>query len=150
MALGKVWHHLPGDDIVSALKSAINCTEFLSDESKDELFTKLTEREQLASTGIGNGIAIPHPREPLSLPPKSSVIVTCFFENPVAFNAIDDRPVFVFFLLISPSVKHHLHLLSRLSYCIRDSAFVDFLKGNPDASSLYSRVADFEEPLDAL
>jgi PTS system nitrogen regulatory IIA component len=42
---------------------------------------KLIERERLASTGIGNGIAIPHPRDPLSQPPETPVITTCFLEN---------------------------------------------------------------------
>ncbi|MGA6924997.1 MAG: hypothetical protein WBY88_04890 [Desulfosarcina sp.] len=56
---------------------------------------------------IVRGIAIPHPRDPLSQPPMSPVIVTCFPESPLNFNAIDDKPVFVFFILISPSVEHH-------------------------------------------
>jgi PTS system nitrogen regulatory IIA component len=108
------------------------------------------ERERLASTGIGNGIAIPHPREPLSRPPDSPVITTCFTKNSVQYGAIDDRPVSILFLLISPTVKHHLHLLSRLSYCIRDGAFVDFLQTQPDAGALHSRVAEFEKHLDDL
>ncbi|MBC2744374.1 MAG: PTS sugar transporter subunit IIA [Desulfosarcina sp.] len=58
--------------------------------------------------------------------------------------------MFVLFLLISPTVKHHLHLLSRLSYCIRDRAFVAFLSAHPDAVALYSRIAEFEKQLDDI
>ena len=104
----------------------------------------------MASTGIGNGIAIPHPRDPLSRPPEMPAITTCFLKKPVDFNAIDDQPVSVCFVLISPTVKHHLHLLSRLSYCIRDKAFVAFLHRHPDAVDLYSRVAAVERQLDDL
>lgn len=148
MQRGKGCHRVAGEEATAVLKSAVDCIDFLSDDIRDELFEKLIERERLASTGIGNGIAIPHPRDPLSRPPETPVITTCFLEKPVNFNAIDDQPVSVFFLLISPTVKHHLHLLSRLSYCIRDRAFVAFLSAHPDAVDLYSRIAAFEKQLD--
>jgi len=150
MQRGKVCHRVTGADADAVLRSAVDCIDFLSEDSRDELFEKLIEREQLASTGIGNGIAIPHPRDPLSQPPEMPAITTCFLEKPVNFNAIDDQPVSVFFLLISPTVKHHLHLLSRLSYCIRDRAFVAFLNQHPEAVDLFSRVAEFEKQLDDL
>lgn len=150
MHRGAVCHRVAGKDANSALKSSVQCIDFLTEENRGELFEKLLEREQLASTGIGNGIAIPHPRDPLSNPPESPVIATCFLETPIPFGAIDDQPVFVFFLLISPTVKHHLHLLSRLSYCIRDKTFVAFLNTRPQAEELYLRVAEFEKQLDDL
>ena len=150
MQRGKVCHRIAGKDAAAVLRSAVDCIDFLSEDSRDELFEKLIEREGLASTGIGNGIAIPHPRDPLSQPPEMPVIATCFLEKPVDFNAIDDQPVSVFFVLISPTVKHHLHLLSRLSFCIRDKAFVAFLRAQPDAAALFSRIAEFEKQLDDL
>ena len=150
MKRGNVHYQMSGNDPDSALRAAVDQIEFLSSSSKQELFQKLMAREQLASTGIGNGIAIPHPREPLSAPPDAPVITTCFLENPIDYHAIDDRPVFVLFVLISPTVKLHLHMLSRLSYCIRDRNFVDFLTTHPEAADLYSHVLVFEKQLDAL
>jgi PTS system nitrogen regulatory IIA component len=150
MQRGKVYQRLAGADATAVLRSAVDCLDFLSEDIRGELFEKLIERERLASTGIGNGIAIPHPRDPLSRPPESPIIATCFLEKPVNFNAIDDQPVSVIFLLISPTVKQHLHLLSRLSYCIRDRAFVSFLSGHPDAVDLYAQIAAFEKQLDDL
>ena len=150
MKTGKVCHRIRGANAAAALKSAVDCIDYLSKDVRNELYEKLLEREQLASTGIGNGIAIPHPRDPLSNPPGTPVITTCFLEKGVHFNAIDDQPVFVFFILVSPTVKQHLHLLSRLSYCIRDRSFVSFLSTHPDAADIHSRVAEFEEQLDDL
>ncbi len=150
MQRGKVCHRIAGNDAAGVLRAAVACIDVLPENTREELFEKLIEREQLASTGIGNGIAIPHPRDPLSRPPEMPVITTCFLEKPIDFNAIDDKPVSVFFLLISPTVKHHLHLLSRLSYCIRDRAFVAFLNQHPDAADLCSRVAEFEKQLDTF
>lgn len=147
---GTVCCLVDGNDVISVLEAAVQKIDFLSPEIREELLEKLIERERLASTGIGNGIAIPHPRDPLSQPPAQSVIATCFLDHPVDFNAIDDRPVFVLFLLVSPTVKHHLHLLSRLSYCIREQRFVDFLKTRPDAEALVSKIVAFEDKLDDI
>jgi nitrogen PTS system EIIA component len=150
MQRGDVYYQLAGNDPDGALSSAVDHVAFLSAASRQELLEKLIAREQLASTGIGNGIAIPHPREPLSHPPEAPVITTCFLEKPIDYKAIDDRPVFVLFLLISPTVKLHLHMLSRLSYCIRNRDFVDFLTTHPEATELFSRIAAFEAQLDDL
>jgi len=150
MERGNVYYQLAGDDPHSVLQAVVNHLAFLSSDSRQELFKKLVAREKLLSTGIGNGIAIPHPREPLSSPPDAPVITTCFLKTPIDYNAIDDQPVFVLFLLISPTVKMHLHMLSRLSYCIRDQNFVDFLTTHPEAADLHSRVAVFEKQLDDL
>ncbi len=150
MQRGAVYHRVPGEDVTSALRAAVDKIDFLAEPIRNELFDKLIQREELASTGIGNGIAIPHPREPLSQPLEAPVIVTCFLNRPIQFKAIDDRPVFVFFILISPSVKDHLHLLSRLSYCIRDADFVKVLNTQPDTSTLQMHITAFEKRLDEI
>ena len=150
MRRGKVCHGISGTTAPEALRSAVACMDMFSEKIRAELFEKLIEREGLASTGIGNGIAIPHPRDPLAQPPAAPVITTCFPENPLDFCAIDDQPVFVFFVLLSPTVEQHLHLLSRLSYCIRDRAFRSFLNTHPDANVLFERVARCETQLDSL
>jgi nitrogen PTS system EIIA component len=150
MQRGGVVHELDGTNTTTILKSAVDRIDFLSAEGREELFNKLMDRERLASTGIGNGIAIPHPRDPLSAPPDEPIIITYFLKTPVNFNAIDDQLVSVLFLMISPGVRDHLHLLSRLSYCIRNRLFVTFLSTHPDAVALYSRIAECESQLDEL
>lgn len=150
MQRGRVCHGLTGTDAGAVLRSAVDCMDFLGGAMRGELVERLIERERLASTGIGNGIAIPHPRNPLSQPPERSVICTCFLDKPVDFNAIDDRPVSVFFVLISPTVGQHLHLLSRISYCIRDKTFVSFLHSQPNTGDLYLQIAAFEKQLDNI
>jgi PTS system nitrogen regulatory IIA component len=77
-----------------------------------------------------------------------ALILTCFLEKPIDFAAIDDQPVFVMFVLISPTIKIHLHLLSRLSFCVRDHAFVEFLKTHPDSDAFFLKIAEFERQLD--
>ncbi|MBW2321559.1 MAG: PTS sugar transporter subunit IIA [Deltaproteobacteria bacterium] len=128
MKRGGVLYDIKGDDVETALKSAVGNMPVLSKTSKKELYQLLLERERLTSTGIGKGVAIPHPRDPL--------------------GAVDDRPVFVMFILLSQSIKMHLHLLSRFSFCVRDNSFVEFLKTSPDEASFFAKIADFEKQLD--
>jgi PTS system nitrogen regulatory IIA component len=78
---------------------------------------------------------------------KNSIISTCFLHKPIDFKAVDGRPVFVMFILLSASTKIHLHFLSRLSFCIRESTFVEFLKTTPDSTAFYSSIVDFENRL---
>ncbi|QTA91213.1 PTS sugar transporter subunit IIA [Desulfonema magnum] len=148
MARGGVFHNIPGNDVKTVLKAAVENMSCLSQDDRKELYERLLEREELTSTGIGKGVAMPHPRSPLSVPPKEPLITTCFLENPVEFYAVDDKPVFVMFILVSTSTKMHLHLLSRLAFCVRDSSFVDFLKTSPNSDDLLSKIADFEKKLD--
>lgn len=149
MTRGGVLHQISGNDEDTVLKAAVDQMEFLSDAVRAELYDKLLERERLTSTGIGKGVAIPHPRAPLTENADHPRITTCFLEKPVSFRAVDDKPVFVLFILLSASTKTHLHLLSRLAFCVRNNAFVEFLRTAPDADALLSKIAEFEEQLDA-
>lgn len=148
MKRGGIFNHVGGKDVETALRSAVDLIPVLSPFEKDELYDRLLEREGLTSTGIGNGIAIPHPRTPLSKAVGKPVIATCFLEAPIDFNAVDDKPVFIMFILLSPSTKTHLHLLSRLAFCLRDNAFVAFLKASPGSDALLGRIDEFEKHLD--
>ena len=148
MRRGGVFHQTPGDDVSAVLKAAVNNLNFLPDPVKVELYQRLLEREHLTSTGIGKGVAIPHPHDPLPGLQEKAIIATCFLKKPIDFNAVDDKPVFVLFILISPSIKLHLHLLSRLSFCVRDNDFVAFLKTAPMPDAFFAKIAEFEEQLE--
>ena len=145
---GGVFYDVKGDDVASTLKVAVENINVLNNHSKENLYQRLLERENLTSTGIGKGVAIPHPRSFLSDADYRPFITTCFLEKPIEFAALDNKPVFVMFILLCPSVKSHLHLLSRLAFCIRDDSFVDFLKTFPSSDKLLLKIADFEEQLD--
>jgi PTS system nitrogen regulatory IIA component len=80
-------------------------------------------RENLQSTSIGDGIAIPHVRNPIVQHVSQPMITLCFLARPVDFDALDGQPVHALFSLISPSVRAHLRLLSRLSFALHDDRF---------------------------
>lgn len=144
LSAGGVFHDCAGGTVPEALREAVARLPALSAAQQETLYEKLMERESLASTGIGKGVAIPHPRQPLPDFPESPLIATCFLNRPVDFKAVDHRPVFVMFLLLSPTVQQHLHLLSRLSFCLRDPGFIDFLQTRPDGEQLLEQAGGFE------
>jgi PTS system nitrogen regulatory IIA component len=89
----------------------------------DFLLQVLLARESLGSTAIGDGIAIPHPRSPIVLHVSRPIISLSFLETPIDFEAPDGKPVGIIFTIVSPTIRAHLHLLSRLSYALKDDSW---------------------------
>ncbi|MDJ0784089.1 MAG: PTS sugar transporter subunit IIA [Desulfosarcinaceae bacterium] len=148
---GGFYYDIEGSDTESVLQSAVRRLRDLelSTQNRTLLLARLLEREAMASTGVGKGVAIPHPRIPLEKAVPCPTICTFFLKHAAPYQAIDDKPVFILFLLLSPSTSAHLHCLSRLAFCVRDDAFVSFLRSRPAPETLLARVAAFEEQLDA-
>ena len=149
MQRGGVVYDVAGEDVRAILTAAVDRIPFVPTNAKEKLVRRLIAREELASTGIGKGVAIPHPRTPLSEAVETAVIMTCFLKKPVDFGAIDDHPVFIMFLILSPNMKIHLHLLSRLAYCLRSDPFAAFLKTPPQPDALFAKIAEFEALLES-
>jgi len=143
-----IFYNIHGGNPESVLQEAVNKIPELEHSLKTTIYSRLLERESLVSTGIGQGIAIPHPRSPLTGHISRPRIITCFLENSVNYAAIDGMPVFMLFILLSPSTKTHLRLLSRIAYCLRDASFVNFLKTTPDPDSFFSKIKAIEKHLD--
>jgi PTS system nitrogen regulatory IIA component len=149
MERGGVIDGVVGDDVSSVLKAAVEAAPIDTSIDRRELFARLIEREELSTTGIGGGVAIPHPRTPIQNVNAEASITTCFIETPIDYDAIDGLPVFVLFLMLSPSPKVHLTLLAKLSHLLRDRSFVDFLRGKPSATSLLLKVEEMATSMDA-
>jgi PTS system nitrogen regulatory IIA component len=120
---GGIFYRLAGTDKESVLRSVAEHMRLPEEVDREFLLRVLLAREALASTGIGDGIAIPHVRNPIVLHVSKPMISLCFLEKPVEFDALDGKPVHALFSLISPTVRAHLHLLSRLAFGMRDNSF---------------------------
>ncbi len=150
MRRGGVFYDIEGKSVSGVLWSAVEkAPYFEAPEQKKALYESLMAREEMMSTGIGKGVAIPHPRTPMTESNISAFITTCFLKTPIDFQAIDKKPVFILFLLVSPSAKRHLHLLAQLSFCLRDEAFLKFLGKYPTPEELYASIADFSERIES-
>jgi PTS system nitrogen regulatory IIA component len=142
---GGIHYDIEGQDVAAILRSTVDRLTAVAPQTKPDLVARLIERENLTSTGLGNGIAVPHPREPENLSIDAPSISACYLQAPVDFGAIDGRPVVLLFVLLSPSVRTHLQLLSRLSYCLRDKDFVAFLHSCPGPDDLRERFTAMED-----
>lgn len=120
---GGIHYRVGGADKAAVLHAAVDMMKLLEEVDREFLYQVLLAREALGSTGIGEGIAIPHVRNPIVLHLSRPMVMLCFLERPVDFGALDGQPVTALFILISPTVRAHLYLLSRLGFALRD---VDF------------------------
>jgi PTS system nitrogen regulatory IIA component len=120
---GGIHYRLEGRDKEAVLRTMVETLPLPEEVDRHFLFQVLLAREELASTGIGDGIAIPHPRSPIVLNISRPMISLCFLEAPVDFGALDGKPVHCLFTLVSPTARAHLHMLSRLAFSLRDPSF---------------------------
>ncbi len=120
---GGIFYRVSGHDKESALRALVEHLRLPEEVDRDFLLRVLLAREALQSTGIGDGIAIPHVRNPIVLHVPRPMITLCFLETPVDFGSLDARPVHVLFSLVSPTVRAHLRLLSRLAFALHDPEF---------------------------
>ena len=107
--------------------------------SAREIFDTVVQREKLGSTGVGNGIAIPHAK----LPGFSRIIgVFARLAEPIDFDALDEQPVDLVFLLLAPedAGADHLKALSRVARVMRDPARTALLRATSDTQMLYGHL----------
>ena len=105
------------------------------------IFDVLLERERLGTTGVGNGIAIPHGKLP-DLPRLHGLFAR--LEKPINFDSIDEQPVDLIFLLLAPESAgaDHLKALARVSRLLRYKSTCEKLRGTDSAEGLYALLTD--------
>ncbi len=110
-----------------------------------EVFDTILQRERLGSTGVGNGIAIPHGK----LAGLSRITgIFARLESPVDFEALDDQPVDLVFLLLAPegAGADHLKALSRIARVLRDGDTVSKIRGTKEAAAIHTFLAQAPAP----
>lgn len=120
-----------------------NLAQFISEDldelAADELFAALLARERLGSTGLGDGIAIPHCRL-RGVDRAVGTLVT--LEQPIDFEAIDDKPVDLLFVLVVPdeATQEHLNILAGLAERLSDADYCQGLRAARSNEELYQRA----------
>ncbi len=142
LGLGGVYYQVKGKNKQELFREIEFLFAFPS--SSMSLAEQLSQREVLAPTSIGRGISIPHPQYPTDWGLGAPAVGTFFLKSPLDFGAIDNIPVFVLFVLLSPSSQIHLQLLSQLAQILRNDAMSEFLKQQPTSEAL---VTQFKEIL---
>lgn len=124
-----------------ALQELAQKASQLTGQDARQIFETLLQRERLGSTGVGRGIAIPHGRiEGLTK------VVTIFarLDEPIPFDALDEEPVELLFLLLAPehAGADHLKALARISRLLRDPLTIENLKAARDRAALYAVLTE--------
>jgi PTS system nitrogen regulatory IIA component len=113
---------------------------------RDFLLTVLEAREAMGSTGIGDGIAIPHVRNPILLHVKRPFVSLFLLDHAVDFEAIDGKPVHALFVVVAPSVPVHLQTLAHLGHVLRDPEVRRLLAVRESDDRILGRIRELEHP----
>jgi len=144
---GGIFYRIGGTEKESVLRAVVETLRLPEEVDRGFLLRVLLARETLESTGIGDGIAIPHVRNPVVLHVARPLITLCFLEQAVEFGALDGKPVSIVFSLISPTVRAHLRLLSRLSFALQDPRFKAVLQRQSARDEIFAEAHRIEAGL---
>lgn len=147
LKIGGIFYRVGGHDKPSVLRAIVEILKLPEEVDREFLYQVLMARETLGSTGIGDGIAIPHVRNPVVLHVSKPSMTLCFLEHPIDFGAIDGQPVGTLFLLISPTVRAHLHMLSRLGFVLQNQDFKTAIKRQASREDLMQALLRAEETI---
>lgn len=111
------------------------------DEDRETLLEIMLAREDLGSTALGGGIAIPHVRHPAVVPGVRPSITLCYLDTPLDLAAPDGQPVHTLFAILSTTVRGHLQLLAKLSSALHDDAFRKALAERAGAEQILQHAA---------
>jgi nitrogen PTS system EIIA component len=145
--LGGIHYRVDGRDKKSVLQSIIRLLRLPEEVDVNFLLQVLLARESLGSTGVGDGIAIPHTRNPIVLHIPKPMVALCFLEHAVDFGALDGKPVTIIFMLITPTVRSHLHLLSRLAYGLKNDEWAGLLKQPASREEIIAALVKIENSI---
>jgi len=123
LEVGGIFYGLKDTNKESALRALVQVLPVPEGVDRELLLRLFLAREASATTAIGDGIALPHVRNPIVLHVARPMVTLGFLERPVEFGALDGKPVQVLFTLICPTVRSHLQTLSRLSFALHDEIF---------------------------
>ena len=121
---------LESDDksqVIAELVNSLVTAGQLTEDDRDEIIQAIMKREELGSTGIGRGVAVPHTKHPVVDKLLATVAIS---SDGIDFNSLDGENVHLFFLLISPPDRpgDHLRALENITRQLRDDSFLKFLK----------------------
>ena len=144
---GGIHCNVAGSDKEAVLRNVVNLLDLPPELDPEFVLQVLLAREALGTTAVGDGIAIPHVRNPILLQLPVPKVALCFLAQPIDFEALDGKPVQILFTLTSPTVKMHLHLLSKLAYALRDNRLREALRSPCNSALIMSALKSIENDI---
>jgi nitrogen PTS system EIIA component len=142
---GGICRDLAGADKPTVLRAVVEALRLPDGFDRESLLELFLSRERLGSTGVGDGIAIPHPRHPVILPVHRARVSICFLAEPLEFGAADRKPVDTLFVLISPSIRIHMQMLACIARALTDVALRDLLRTRGNDAQIRQTIRRIEQ-----
>ncbi len=139
---GGIFKNVEGNtpqEVYSKLSKMIDLPDGMT---ADQVYNALCAREQVLSTAVGNGIALPHARAPIMKNEKDQRICVVYLKKPIDMKAPDERNVFVMFVLLTHNSQIHLKILSTLAGLFRSAKFRKALEDQADEATLSALIKE--------
>lgn len=146
LRIGGVHREIEGRDKNEILAHIVRQLPLPDEVNREHLLAVIEAREAMGSTGIGDGIAIPHVRNPILLHVDQPQVSLFLLKEPVDFDSIDKEPVHSVFLIISCSIPEHLRILAQLGFALRDPALRELLHQRAPSDQLLERLQSLVGP----
>jgi PTS system nitrogen regulatory IIA component len=135
---------IPGASPQEYLTNLLKTIELPPKVNRKALLSAVLEREALMTTAVGNGIALPHPRNPLITESAGQFVCVSYTEQDLNWEALDGKPVHTVILIISASPKMHLHTLSRINFFCQQESFRMQLRSRATAAEILKTIEETE------
>ncbi|HOO03060.1 MAG TPA: PTS sugar transporter subunit IIA [Rectinema sp.] len=132
-------------DIANTIRQVVGLISIERSIDRKALVDALLSREEVMSTAIGNGIAIPHVRLFDSMSLQEDIVAVAYLFEPVDWVAPDGKPVHTLFFVLAADETRHLQILAEIAQLASDEDFVEFLRTMPPRESLIERIQQLEE-----
>jgi PTS system nitrogen regulatory IIA component len=142
---GGVYYDVPGTSPKELVAGVIGLMPPVGAVTPEELHRQIMEREALVSTGIGHGIALPHPRNPVLAGTNEEPLTAIAFPvMPIDWNTQDGSKVHTVFLIISASAKQHLKTLSRINFLCQKEKFHSLIEARVSKEEIVAAIKEAE------
>jgi PTS system nitrogen regulatory IIA component len=145
ISLFDVFYLIDPIDMANAIRQVVGLASLQKSVDRKVLVDALLSREEMMSTAIGNGIAIPHVRLFDSMSLQEDIVAVAYLFEPVDWVAPDEKPVHTLFFVLAADEARHLQILAEIAQLASDEDFVEFLRTMPPRESLIERIQQLEE-----
>jgi PTS system fructose-specific IIA component/PTS system nitrogen regulatory IIA component len=132
------------EDVIREIVASLKATGSLNAADEEAVVAAILKREELGSTGIGNGVAVPHTKHAAVDKLSATVAIS---RGGVEFSSLDGEPVYILFLVISPPDRpgDHLRGLENISRHLRSPDFCNFLKQSTNCVDIWDLLVERDE-----
>ncbi|MDR2716668.1 MAG: PTS sugar transporter subunit IIA [Treponema sp.] len=148
---GGIYYNVSGSNPQELLAGVIELLPPVPSLDPKELYREILEREALMSTGVGRGIALPHPRNPLlgeegggATKGGDPLVSVIFPIQPLDWNTHDGSKVHTVFLIVSSSAKQHLNTLSKINFLCQQEKFYSLIKARSSQEDIIAAIREAE------